>query len=1291
MTDQTLQKALFTIKKLKSALQEQQNRSFEPIAITGLSCRFPQASSKPEFWQLLSEGRNVVSHFPERRWELLKGTDEIELRDATHPYWGGFFTNIDEFDAYFFGISPREAIRIDPQHRLILELAYEAIEDAGISVDAISGSNTGVFASLYVSQLTHLQKIDVEMDALYLPTGTAISIAANRLSYLLNLHGPSVIIDSACSSSMGALHLACLNLQNKNCDLALVCGAKLHLLPYVNFVLTKAKMLSPDGQCKTFDANANGYVQGEGAGVVVLKPLKQAIKDKDRIYAVITGSAMNQDGRTNGLTAPNGLQQEALLRKAYETAQINPHDISYVECHGTGTFLGDPIELQALGEVIGKQRDKNNPCSIGSVKTNLGHLEPAAGMASIIKTALALQHKKIPPHLNFETPNPHIAFDKYHFSIPRDLQDWPCYGENRLAGISGFGFGGTNCHIVMREVSQQEETELKTEMPTVQATEIFTISGKSNAAFLQLIDIWIDFLEQNPELNLAQICYCLHLRRTHYPNRLAIIANSLSELLVSLHLVKTNQHSQNKNIFITQEDTKKSTKQKITDIHSLDLQTIASLYVNKQNIPWQKFEEKRQFQNLDLPLHPWQHKSYWPPLGSKLSQTESVKNQHPLRGRQLFSPLQNLQFEFTVDNQVINDLKDTYNILHAGYYLEMLAFAVKQITQQERFTIEDHAFLSPLIATENTLVTVHLILEKINEDQFKFQFFSNTYGQKKWIEHANGKLQTAAEQSKKYDDLELIRERCDIHEVAEQLYTRIIDMDMPAGESIRWTHQYYLNEKEILCEFQQPHSTINKNEQFILNVHPGLFDACLQPIFRLLPDEFSQHPYIASGTQKVQFFGMKQGPFYLWGTLKEILPGGTKIFGECCLINKDNEVIASFDGVGLAQLDNKILVEKNMAGNSSLDANWFSLPLPERKKQIVEFLIEQVALIFSQPKHDIDTQCLLRDMGIDSLMALVLMRTIEVGLGVSYAMHDLLEGPSIDQIAEFIIANRKNESNAQPIFEPVKDDKWISFRNKQPHATMRLFCFPYGGGGASAYREWQEKLPEYIEVCPIQLPGRENRLDETPINHMDVVIDSVMTCLQAEKPLPFALFGHSFGSLIAFELIRQLRKKNRPLPYHLFVSAFPDPRVPTKSLDNLLKQLQAVNITLKDIDTSQAIENLSNLQITQLSNIFNENGIVGYDDYLLDKKVLKILLPIFIGDMNIVKSYQYYDTSPLDIPISVFVGKQDAWVSYEDHLSWTEHTTNKCEFYEFDSGHMFIKDSQIKTEMLRIIAEVSSS
>ena len=425
----------------------------EPIAIIGVGCRFPGAKDPEAFWQLLRNGVDAITEVPKERWDI----DNFYHHTPATPgkmntRWGGFLDDVDQFEPSFFGISPREVERMDPQQRLVLEVAWEALENAGCAPDKLAGSQTGVFMAIgNYDYCRLLAQDDVAHISAYDGTGNTLCIAANRLSYILNLRGPSVVIETACSSSLVALHYACRSLQSAESNLCLVGGVSLMLSPEPTIAYSQARMLASDGRCKTFDASADGYVRGEGCGVVVLKRLCDALKDEDNILAVISGSAVNQDGQSNGLTAPNGPSQQAVIRQALKNAGVAPAQISYVEAHGTGTSLGDPIEVKSLLAVLMQDREPHQLCSMGSVKTNIGHLEAAAGMASIIKVVLALQHREIPPHLHLKQLNPYISLPGTIFSIPTECQAWDCGQERRLAGVSAFGFGGTNGHMILEE------------------------------------------------------------------------------------------------------------------------------------------------------------------------------------------------------------------------------------------------------------------------------------------------------------------------------------------------------------------------------------------------------------------------------------------------------------------------------------------------------------------------------------------------------------------------------------------------------------------------------------------------------------------------------------------------------------------------------------------------------------------------------------------------------------------------------------------------------------------------
>jgi acyl transferase domain-containing protein/acyl carrier protein len=423
----------------------------EPIAIIGIACRFPGGAGSPEeYWRLLRDGVDAVGNVPEDRWNA----DALFDADRTAPgklntRRGGFIAEVDRFDSAFFGISPREATHMDPQQRLILELAWEAFEDAAILPAQLMGSATGVFVGAMWSDYARRFDAQPRLIEQYSATGFDTSIIPARVAYALGLQGPALAVNTACSSSLVAVHLACQSLRTGESKLAIAGGVSLMISPVSTIAMTKFGALSPDGRCKAFDAGANGYVRGEGGGLVVLKPLSRALADGDPVYCVVRGSAVNNDGFSNGLTAPNPKAQERVLREAYTRAGVEPCEVAYVETHGPGTLLGDPIEAGALGAVLGVDRAADRPLRIGSVKTNLGHTEAAAGIAGLIKVALAMKHHQLPPSLHFEQPSPHIPFARLGLAVQAELGAWPRTEKVPVAGVSSFGFGGTNCHVVL--------------------------------------------------------------------------------------------------------------------------------------------------------------------------------------------------------------------------------------------------------------------------------------------------------------------------------------------------------------------------------------------------------------------------------------------------------------------------------------------------------------------------------------------------------------------------------------------------------------------------------------------------------------------------------------------------------------------------------------------------------------------------------------------------------------------------------------------------------------------------
>ncbi len=502
----------------------------EPIAIIGLSCRFPQADSPQAFWELLRNGVDAITEVPPDRWEVDQFHADEPARGKTLTRFGGFLDNIDLFDPAFFGISPREAARMDPQQRLLLEVSWEALENAFIPPHTLAGTRTGVFVGISSYDYSRLQFDNHEMIDAYAGTGNAHSIAANRLSYVFDLRGPSMAVDTACSSSLVSVHLACQSLRSGESDLALVGGVNLILTPELTITFSQARMLAPDGHCKTFDASADGYVRGEGCGVVILKRLSDAMRDGDNILALIRGSAVNQDGRSNGLTAPNGLAQQDVIRTALAQAQVLPSQISYIEAHGTGTPLGDPIEMASLNAVLND--DSHQRVIVGSVKTNIGHLESAAGIAGLIKVVMAMQNESIPPHLHLKEINPYLSLETSRIEIGTYLRPWKRRDQPRFAGVSSFGFGGTNAHIILSDApSLESDSLLSTEIE--RPRHLLTLSAKSENALQELSRSLSEQL-QITNYKLPDLTFTSNTTRSHFEHRLAVQASSKEDLLKGL-------------------------------------------------------------------------------------------------------------------------------------------------------------------------------------------------------------------------------------------------------------------------------------------------------------------------------------------------------------------------------------------------------------------------------------------------------------------------------------------------------------------------------------------------------------------------------------------------------------------------------------------------------------------------------------------------------------------------------------------------------------------------------------
>ncbi|MEM7307341.1 MAG: SDR family NAD(P)-dependent oxidoreductase [Planctomycetota bacterium] len=514
----------------------------EPVAVVGIGCRFPGADGPEEFLELLREGRDAVRELPDGRWDRERYHDpDPDAPGKTYVTRGGYLDDVASFDAARFGIAPAEALRMDPQQRLLLEVSWHALEHAAIAPESLYGGSAGVFFGISsgdYSSVLRRTTLPEEIDG-YVATGNSFSVAAGRVSYVLGLTGPSFAVDTACSSSLVSIHLALQSLRLRECDVALAGGVNLLLEPESTVNFAKARMLAPDGRIKAYDARADGFVRGEGCGVVVLKRLSDAIADGDDVWAVLRGSAVNQDGASSGLTAPNGTSQRAVLRAALEGSGVEPRQVGLIEGHGTGTALGDPIELGALADVYGAGRPAERPLALGSVKANIGHLESAAGVAGLVKAVLALRHRELFAQANFEAPSTHVDWSGSGLEVVRGRSAFEPIEGRRLAAVSSFGFGGTNAHVVLEEAPNLSPGEARAEGPFA------VVLGARDAGRVEaLAGTWANALERTPNDRLSGFARAAWLGRDRGPERIAATGADGPELAENLRAAVARQTRQ---------------------------------------------------------------------------------------------------------------------------------------------------------------------------------------------------------------------------------------------------------------------------------------------------------------------------------------------------------------------------------------------------------------------------------------------------------------------------------------------------------------------------------------------------------------------------------------------------------------------------------------------------------------------------------------------------------------------------------------------------------------------------
>lgn len=807
------------------------------VAIIGMSGRFPKAENVDEFWHLLRDGVNCVDDFPEARQkdfehilrnpyytEFLIG-DAIEEKDIHRAHAkAGYMKQIDKFDANFFGIPPSEAMHMDPNQRQALECAWEAMEDAGYGGETLFGKDVGVYIGKENTNYS-LYRYCAEKDPMQL-TGTWESIMASRISYLFNFRGPCMVVDTACSAGLVSVHMGASAVLNGDCELAIAGGINLSIVGELNTEfqggMTMDSVESSDGKIRTFDAKANGTVWGEGVALTLLKPLKKALADGDHIHAVIKGSAINNDGASNGLTAPNAEAQEEVIVKAWENAGINPETLSYIEAHGTGTVLGDPIEFKGLTGAFRRYTQKKQFCAIGSLKTNMGHLVAASGCASLFKVVKQMQHKQMAPTINFSEPNPYISFQTSPLYVNDQLSNWQPNGPRRAA-ISSFGFSHTNCHMVIEEAPQIKAA------PATRNAYVLTISAKKPSLLLDYIDRYQARINGEEAWNLADLCYTANLGRGHYASRVAIVAsnerelsdklavaralveNSLDEngelannpnsaVFYSSHSIVSEKKTQREAGEITDKEKKALTQHakgameawladaantaanaasnsETTQANTVHLSTVASHYVNGADVDWSNVYQGEKRQRLAIPTYPFERVRLWAePKITKIA--DFTSRLHPLVDRQVAQADNSWTYEslFSAENHwVLSDHKIKNTCVVPGTtYLEMARFAISHALGLDSLELQNIFFLQPMVVEENEQRVVRVVVTKQtsaqtennqNEKSLQGASFiiesrdSTSEDDADWQQHVEGKASTLTQSAGAAPNLEAIKKQ----------------------------------------------------------------------------------------------------------------------------------------------------------------------------------------------------------------------------------------------------------------------------------------------------------------------------------------------------------------------------------------------------------------------------------------------------------------------------------------------------------------------------------------------------
>ncbi|WP_369751182.1 SDR family NAD(P)-dependent oxidoreductase [Brevibacillus sp. BC25] len=992
-------------RRFLSVREQESKESISPssvvrdVAIIGLSGRYPQAKNVDEFWNHLKEGKNCISEIPKDRWDWKNYFDEEKgKKESMYTKWGGFIDDMDKFDPLFFQISPKEAEEMDPQERLFLQEAYASIEDAGYTPTTLCESRkVGVFVGV--------------MNGNY-PTGATYWSIANRLSYLLNFQGPSVAVDTACSASLTAIHFALESLYNGTSECAIAGGVNLIVDPVHYMKLSALTMLSPSNQCKSFGDQADGFVDGEGVGAIVLKPLDKAIADGDHIYGVIKGSMMNTGGKTNGYTVPNPQAQAQLVADALQRAKVHARTVSYLEAHGTGTELGDPIEVAGLTRAFEKDTQDKQFCALGSAKSNIGHCESAAGIAGVTKILLQLKHAQLVPSLHSRTLNPNIDFTKTPFVVQQELAEWkrPIVEMNgttneypRIAGISSFGAGGSNAHVIIEEYIQEEQQRSSRKI-TLQNPAILVLSAKNAERLYEKAQQLLAFIQDHSlsDASLADMAYTLQVGRVAMEERLAVLAGSVKELQQKLtayvegqeHIADLYRGQVNRNQemldILTSDDEWEETIARWMERGKYS--KLLDLWVKGLPIDWNQLYQEEQPSRISLPTYPFAKESYWIKAKS-VSSSAGAGSIHPLL-HQNTSHFMEQRFSSTFTGQeffLTDHVIKGQRVLPSAAYLEMARAAIQLATggldseqEQEGLRFKNVVWTQPL-AVGAEPVQAHIELYPEANGEIVFEIYSDSkedQNQTTEIVHSQGSAMLCSIPDIPSFDLTVLQEQCKISTLsAEQCYEAFKKMGVDYGPAHRGIEQILIGQGQVLAKLSLPSSVVKTQGQF--GLHPSLLDAALQASLGLMIATSDFSLILPFALEELEIVGACSASMWALIRYSEGSKAGDKVEKfDIDLCDENGNVRVRMKGFSTRKIANESV-------GSGVEAPKAAVTFKEEKAVDSSSLMEQATPYFKKllssviklPATKMEADASLEKYGVDSIVAMQMTKELEKRFG----------------------------------------------------------------------------------------------------------------------------------------------------------------------------------------------------------------------------------------------------------------------------------------------------------------------